>query len=309
MPWVVYYVASGATFLWGAVLLTLAVVVVGNSGRRILPAILAVLLTVISAEALPYFAYGLWATAVVAWLALPRTKNRRSTIVQGALLLTTLAMALAAASFQFRPSAPPGHFPRLYVVGDSITAGLGTEHGQTWPAILRTDHGVEVVDLSQPGSSTSQAAAEVRAAGLNDGLVLIEIGGNDLLGGTSCSQFEHDLDALIQQAEGAGRKLIMLELPLFPFDNRYGLAQRRVARRHHVVLIPRRFFIDVVSAPGATVDGIHLSVSGQHRMADMIWGFVGPAMQRPQTQPAGRGSMNLRLLDEVGSVALKTHVG
>src|SRR5215469_991446 len=153
MPWAVYYVASGATFLWGAVLLTLTVVAWGNSARRILPAILGVLLIVISAEALPYFAYGLWAIAILIWLALPRTRNHRSTIVQGALLSITLAMALAAASFQLRPSAPAGHFSRLYVVGDSITAGLGTEHGQTWPTILRTEQGIEVVDLSQPGFS------------------------------------------------------------------------------------------------------------------------------------------------------------
>ena len=279
MPWLVYYVASGATFLWGTVLLALALVAWGNSARRILPAILGVLLIVISAEALPYFAYGLWAIAILAWLAAPRKKDRRSTIAQGAVLLITLAMALAAASYQFRPSAPRGQFPRLYVVGDSITAGLGGEQGQTWPAVLRADHGIEVVDLSRPGFSTSQATARIRDAGLKDGLMLIEIGGNDLLGGTSSSQFEKDLETLIHDAEGPGRQLIMLELPLFPYDNGYGLAQRRVARRHGVVLIPRRFFIDVVSAQGATVDGIHLSVSGQRRMAEMIWSFVGPATQ------------------------------
>jgi acyl-CoA thioesterase-1 len=289
MPWVVYYVASGATFLWGALLLALAVVAWGNSSRRILPAILGALLIVISAEALPYFAYAPWVVAIIAWLAMPGAKTRRSTIAQGTLLLITLAMALAAASFQWRPSPPRGGFSRLYVVGDSITAGLGTEHRQTWPAILREDHGIEIVDLSQPGASTSQATTRVRAAGLGDGLVLIEIGGNDLLGGASARQFAQDLETLVQEAEGPGRKLIMLELPLYPFDNGFGLAQRRVARRHGVILIPRRFFIEVLSAPGATVDGIHPSVSGQRRLAEMIWGFVGPAMAAPSaTRPTAQ---------------------
>jgi lysophospholipase L1-like esterase len=71
----------------------------------------------------------------------------------------------------------------------------------------------------------------------------------------------------------------MLELPLFPFENAYGLEQRRVARRHHLTLIPKRFFLDVLRIPGATVDGIHLSDSGQRKMAEMIWSFIENSVQ------------------------------
>ena len=80
-------------------------------------------------------------------------------------------------------------------------------------------HGFQVVDLSQPGASTSQAAQRVRAAGLAEGLVLIEIGGNDLPGGASAFQFAQALETLVRRTQGPSRKLLMLELPLFPFNH------------------------------------------------------------------------------------------
>jgi len=67
-------------------------------------------------------------------------------------------------------------------------------------------------------------------------------------------------------------------LRLWGSDNAYGVQQRRVARRYGIGLIPRRCFIEVISAPEATVDGIHLSIKGQRRMAEMIWKMGGPAI-------------------------------
>jgi lysophospholipase L1-like esterase len=34
-------------------------------------------------------------------------------------------------------------------------------------------------------------------------------------------------------------------------------------------------FASVLSASGATIDGLHLSESGHERMAEMIWNVVG----------------------------------
>jgi lysophospholipase L1-like esterase len=75
----------------------------------------------------------------------------------------------------------------------------------------------------------------------------------------------------------------MLELPLPPLANRYGQVQRRLAREFGVTLIPKRHLAAILSAPGATVDGLHLSASGHARMARMVGGFVAPLLS---TNPA-----------------------
>jgi acyl-CoA thioesterase-1 len=72
----------------------------------------------------------------------------------------------------------------------------------------------------------------------------------------------------------------MLELPLPPFYNEFGRAQRRVARRHGVLLVPRRVMLGVLLHGGSTVDSIHLSPSGHARMAEAIWGIIRGAYAR-----------------------------
>ena len=59
--------------------------------------------------------------------------------------------------------------------------------------------------------------------------MLIELGGNDLLGRTDPARFGQNLDALVRLVQGTGRAVVMFELPLPPFTNAYGIEQRRVA--------------------------------------------------------------------------------
>ena len=74
------------------------------------------------------------------------------------------------------------------------------------------------------------------------------------------------------------RTVVMLELPLPPFHNRYGDAQRRLARRHGVLLVPKRVLIGVLTSEGATLDTIHLSGRGHALMAETIWDLIGQAI-------------------------------
>jgi hypothetical protein len=62
----------------------------------------------------------------------------------------------------------------------------------------------------------------------------------------------------------------MFELPLLPHKIGYGRAQRRLAQKHNVHLIPKRYFIHVLTGADATSDGLHLSQSGAHRMASLV---------------------------------------
>ena len=50
-----------------------------------------------------------------------------------------------------------------------------------------------------------------------------------------------------------------------------------MAAKHGATLIPKRAFIAVLTADGATVDGIHLTPLGHARMADLVWSVVRPA--------------------------------
>lgn len=109
--------------------------------------------------------------------------------------------------------------------------------------------------------------------------MIVEIGGNDLLGATGTEQFARDLDALLQEVSAAGRQIVMFELPLPPLHHEWGRIQRDAARRYDVKLLPRRVFLSVLAGGGATLDSIHLSEVGQQEMARRIWAVVGPAFE------------------------------
>jgi acyl-CoA thioesterase-1 len=282
-PLVIFF-AGGTAFLVGAVVVTVAVTLRAAIRRRWAAALgaglslLGTAAVALSATALPVWLYAVWGIPLTAWLFMPARGKRgraRAIATEGALLLLTICAVGFELPFELRPQISPAHYSRLYVVGDSITAGIGREGGHTWPTILQTEHHVNVVDLSHAGFGCAEELRRIRNVPLSGGLVLLEIGGNDLLGRVPPSQFGQDLDALVRHLSGPDRQLVMFELPLFPFDNAYGREQRRIARERHVVLVPKRFFANVLASSGATVDGIHLSETGQRQMAQMVWDLLG----------------------------------
>ena len=113
----------------------------------------------------------------------------------------------------------------------------------------------------------------------DDRLVLIEIGGNDLIANVSGEEFGRGLEAILAKIQAPGRTVVMFELPLLPHKIAYGQIQRRLALKYGVVMIPKRFFIDVISGADATSDGLHLSPAGTRRMAELVERVLGPLVE------------------------------
>jgi lysophospholipase L1-like esterase len=192
--------------------------------------------------------------------------------------LATLVVSLAAGliqSFQSWPasiSVPEGMM--VHVIGDSLSAGLREGEGPPWPDRLQRFLKTETVNHAQPGATTRSALRQAEELPA-ECFVLIEIGGNDLLSGMSSDEFARRLEELLSRVCRPSRTVAMFELPLPPFCNGYGTAQRAAAQRHSVSLIPRRVLASVVfHADDATLDSLHLSDSGHQMMAARIAGIL-----------------------------------
>jgi acyl-CoA thioesterase-1 len=141
---------------------------------------------------------------------------------------------------------------------------------------------MDVRDLSFAGANARSALRKVRAAldgaDAPDAWVLVSIGGNDMLGNTSAADFAQDLEQLLVVARGEGshpRTVLMQELPLIPGAWAFRAAQRRLAAKHGVRLIPKRLLAGVVLAEENVVDGLHLSAAGHERMAERLEPWLG----------------------------------
>jgi acyl-CoA thioesterase I len=295
----IYHVASGRAFFSGAALIVAAVLsTYGPGGRwigfgRRVAASAGVLLVAASATPLPVWYYALAGLATLAWVAAEassRAVRRPKGWIRGVLLaIVTLGVAMEL-PYHVTPTLPPLGHPPVFIVGDSLAAGMGGET-VTWPRLLARRLGADVRDLALAGATVGTALRDQagRIAG-RDALVLAEIGGNDVLAGTPPDAFARDLDALLARLRSGGRTVVLLELPLPPFANAYGLAQRRLARKHGVWLVPKRLLLGVLTADGATVDTIHLSRSGHERMAVAIAGVLRPAIADPAVRAGRTGS-------------------
>jgi acyl-CoA thioesterase-1 len=287
MSWVIYLFGSGAAFFLGAglVLAGLAVVTfVRWKGSPLVATLLALVgmaVVVLSATPLPYWFYAVAITVSLAWLVAERFRQgavqRSRPWLRGAALAAWAVAVLAEFPYQFTPSADPMGRPPLHLFGDSVAAGMGEAAAGTWPNLLARSHALELHNYSQPGATAATMVRKARAASLGEGIILLEIGGNDLLGTTSAEDFESSLDELLSMVCGPGRAVWMFELPLPPLANEFGRTQRRLAARYGVRLIPKRIFIGVLTAGGATVDSIHLTPAGHERMAETVWGLLRPA--------------------------------
>jgi acyl-CoA thioesterase-1 len=294
MGLVIYFFGGGAAFFVGAGLVLAAAALPAVSRRPRLSrfaaplAVLGLILVLLSATPLPYWFYAAAAVVTLPWLAAEEWGKgalvRRRGLLRGAAAAVWLAAVALEARHHLAPVVPAAGGPPLYVIGDSLTAGMGEDGTETWPRLLARRQGIEVHDFSRVGATASSALRQAERLPEEGGLVLVEIGGNDLLGSTPTGRFERDLDLLLGRVCAPGRVVLMFELPLPPLCNGYGLAQRRLAARYSVGLIPRRALAGLLAAGGATVDSVHLTPEGHERMAEVVWGLIRPAYGEGRNQ-------------------------
>jgi acyl-CoA thioesterase-1 len=133
-----------------------------------------------------------------------------------------------------------------------------------------------VVNLARPGATLKSGLVQARGISETDAVVLIELGGNDLLANTESGAFARQLDELLAAVCRPGDCVAMFELPLPPLYNAFGAAQRTLAAKHGVTLIPKRYLTAALGCKGGTIDGLHLSERGHRALAEAIAGILQP---------------------------------
>ena len=171
---------------------------------------------------------------------------------------------------------------KIYILGDSLTAGYGVEAAQSFPdqlqAVLRRrGHSVRVLNGGVSGDTTAGGRARLGWA-LKDrpDAVIVALGGNDALRGISPQSTRRDLDAILGRLgqEGIPTLLAGWKAPrnLGPdYVQAFDAVFPALARKHGVLFYP--FILEgVAMRPELNQgDGIHPNARG---VARMVEGFV-----------------------------------
>lgn len=160
-------------------------------------------------------------------------------------------------------------------LGDSITAGVGTTPGHAYPALLAARLGREVLDAGVPGDTAAAGLARLPQVLAQDPwMVIVELGGNDILHQVPIADTEAALDEIVRRLLAA-RVLPVLVAVSGPFGGAHGEIYDRLADRYHVPVV-EKVLRDILADPNLKSDEVHPNDAGHARLADAIAGVVEP---------------------------------
>jgi acyl-CoA thioesterase-1 len=181
--------------------------------------------------------------------------------------------------------------PRIVVLGDSLTAGLGLRVSDSYPSLLQERlkaEGLEftVVNAGVSGDTTAGGLARLDWALQGDVRVLVvALGGNDGLRGLPAEEVRDNLAHIIERAQARGIRVILAGMEAPPNYGRdyivsFHTVYPALAATYHVALVP--FLLQGVAGSETLNqrDGIHPTSAGARIVADNVWAVLKPIIGR-----------------------------
>lgn len=187
------------------------------------------------------------------------------------------ALAFAAGCAQIRDNALPAG-TRVLALGDSLTSAWGMAPREAWPALLASRTRWVVINGGVTGDTS--AGALRRLPSLLDEhrptLVLVSVGGNDMLRLVPDSQIVANLDRMLALIQARGARAVLVAMPRpsivgVLFGNLTPAAfYRQVAAANGVPLVETAF-ADVLSDMRLKMDPLHPNAAGHALLANRIF--------------------------------------
>ncbi len=188
-------------------------------------------------------------------------------------------------------TAPQDARPLLVCFGDSLTAGYGTDPGESYPEVLqklldRDGYSYRVLNSGISGNTTKDGVERLgRVIAKHPQIVVVEFGGNDGLRGLPIEQTQANLSQIIETLQKNGSVVALAGITLPPDYGRDYIAKfnamyTALAKRYHVRLLP--FLLkDVYGVPGDMQDdATHATAKGNKQVAVNVEGLIQPLLKR-----------------------------
>jgi acyl-CoA thioesterase I len=246
----------------------------------------------------------------------PRSRVLRATSA-GATVLAALALILAPALGGCRGGRPgaggpaasppasrgahgeaaessPDPRPVVLFVGDSLTAGLGVDPSEAFPARIQAR--IDAAGLSyrvvNAGVSGETSAGALRRMDWllrqRVAVLVLETGANDGLRGQDPRATRANIQAILDRArrQDPPPKLVLVAMEALPnygedYRRRFRALYSDLAKANDVVLVP--FLLDGVAGVARLnqADGLHPTAEGHRRVAENVWTVLEPLLASP----------------------------
>jgi acyl-CoA thioesterase-1 len=207
------------------------------------------------------------------------------------------APAASTAPAQTPAQAPRSARPRVVVLGDSLTAGLGLPSQEAFPALLQRKIDAdnlkfEVINAGVSGDTSAGGLRRLDWALEGDVQVLIVgLGANDGLRGLPVEEMRRNLSAIIERAQARHITVVLCGMEAPPnfgtsYTTAFRAAYKDLASKYDVAFVP--FLLDGVAglADLNQEDGIHPNARGAQRVADTVWSTLRPLLFTKTASPS-----------------------
>jgi acyl-CoA thioesterase-1 len=190
---------------------------------------------------------------------------------------------------------------RIFVLGDSLSAGFGLRPNQAYPALLTerlraAGLDFEITNASQSGGTTEGGLRRLPAhLKRKIDILILELGINDAFRGVPITEVRNNLQAIIDMVKARNpnvRTIIAgMQLPNYAEDAyvfAFGQIYADLAANNHAALIP--YLLEGVGGDPLLnqPDHVHPNAAGQKILAENVWRVLEPIARETATEPAAR---------------------
>jgi acyl-CoA thioesterase I len=179
----------------------------------------------------------------------------------------------------------------IVVFGDSLAAAYGIARSRGWVTLLaerlkREHPDYIVVNASISGDTSGGGLARIQKTlqQHRPSILILELGANDGLRGLPVAQMKHNLGRIIEQAQSAGARVVLVGMKLPPnygpdYTREFESAFGELARRYRTALVP--FLLeDFAEKPELfQPDRIHPTDAAQPLMLERVWQALAPLLK------------------------------
>lgn len=169
---------------------------------------------------------------------------------------------------------------KVVALGDSLTFGYGANPSESYPAVLTTKTQWQIINMGINGNTTADVLARLDdVIGQNPKLVLLGIGGNDVLRRVNPDDTKANLTAIIKKLQSHAIAVILIAQPHLSASALFGKASdnpvyQAVADELGVPLFDKAWS-KILSDNSLKSDQIHANAQGYTQFANMLYDYLG----------------------------------
>jgi acyl-CoA thioesterase-1 len=188
--------------------------------------------------------------------------------------------------------------PLVIFLGDSLTAGLGLNEDQAYPArvgerLATRGTPIRVINAGVSGDTTAGGLARIDwLLSQHPDILVVGLGGNDGLRGLPLEATEKNLREIVRRGLAAGTQVLLLGMQIPPnygpdYTGRFAAMYPHIAKDLNVPLVP--FLLEGVGGVANLnqADGIHPTAEGQEIVANTVTPYLGKLLVEAKGLQAG----------------------